>query len=134
VEDVFVQNRCLSVQLHEKGGKRHEIPCHHNLKEYLTACLDGCELRGQAERPLFRTIERGNKRLSDTPLPQANAFQMVRRRAVSAEIATAIGSYSFRATGITAYLKTAAGWSALRRWQTMHPPARTSSTIAAPTT
>lgn len=37
VEDVFVQNRRLWVRLHEKGGKRHEMPCHHNLEEYLTA-------------------------------------------------------------------------------------------------
>src|SRR3546814_7220951 len=44
--------------------------------------------------PLFRTIARGTKRLSDTPLPQANAFAMVRRRAVAAEIETAIGNHS----------------------------------------
>ncbi len=105
VEDVFVQNRRLWVRLHEKGGKRHEMPCHHNLEEYLTAYIDGCELRGHPKGPLFRTIARGTKRLSDTPLPQANAFQMVRRRAVAADIGTAIGNHSFRATGITAYLK-----------------------------
>ena len=105
VEDVFVQNRRLWVRLHEKGGKRHEMPCHHNLEEYLTAYIDGCELRDQARGPLFRTIGRGTKRLSESPLPQASAFQMVRRRAVAAEIATAIGNHSFRATGITAYLK-----------------------------
>src|SRR3546814_10508754 len=29
VEDVFMQNRRLWVRLHEKGGKRHEMPCHH---------------------------------------------------------------------------------------------------------
>src|SRR3546814_5248617 len=62
-------------------------------------------LRAQAKGPLFRTIARGTKRLSDTPLPQANAFAMVRRRAVAAEIGTAIGNHSFRATGITTYLK-----------------------------
>lgn len=105
VEDVFVQNRRLWVRLHEKGGKRHEMPCYHNLEEYLTAYLDECELRGQAKGPLFRTIGRGTKRLSDSSLPQASAFQMVRRRAVAAEIATAIGNHSFGATGITAYLK-----------------------------
>ncbi len=54
---------------------------------------------------MFCTIGRGTKRLSDRPLPQASAFQMVRRRAVAAEIATAIGNHSFRATAITAYLK-----------------------------
>jgi site-specific recombinase XerD len=105
VEDVFVQNRRLWVRLHEKGGKRHEMPCHHNLEEYLSAYLDGCALRDDRKGPLFRTIARGTKGLSDTPLPQANAFQMVRRRALAAQIETAIGNHSFRATGITAYLK-----------------------------
>lgn len=28
-EDVFVQERRLPLRLHEKGGKRHEMPCHH---------------------------------------------------------------------------------------------------------
>ena len=105
VEDAFVQNRRLWVRLHEKGGKRHEMPCHHNLEEYLYAYIDGCGLDGARRGPLFRTIARGTGQLSETPLAQANAFQMVRRRAAAAGIATAIGNHSFRATGITAYLK-----------------------------
>jgi integrase/recombinase XerC len=105
VDDVFVQNRRLWVRLHEKGGKRHEMPCHHNLDEYLHAYIDGCGLAGDRKAPLFRTIGRGTGRLSETPLPQASAYQMVRRRAAAAGIMTAIGNHSFRATGITAYLK-----------------------------
>lgn len=105
VEDVFVQNRRLWVRLHEKGGKRHEMPCHHNLEDYLHAYLDGCGLAGDRKAPLFQTIGRGTGRLSGTPLPQASAHQMVRRRAAAAGIATEIGNHSFRATGITAYLK-----------------------------
>jgi len=105
VEDVYVQNRRLWVRLHEKGGKRHDMPCHHNLEDYLTAYLDGCDLREDRKGALFRTVARGTGRLSETPLPQSNAFAMVRRRAAAAGIATAIGNHSFRATGITAYLK-----------------------------
>lgn len=105
VEDVFVQNRRLWIRLHEKGGKRHEMPCHHRLEDYLHAYLEGCGLAEDRKGPLFRTIARGTGRLSRTPLPQANAYQMVRRRAARAGIATAIGNHSFRATGITAYLK-----------------------------
>ena len=104
VEDMFLQNRRLWVRLHEKGGKQYEMRCHHNLEAYLTGYLDGCELREDRRGPLFRTIARGTRRLSGTPLPQANAFQMVRWRARAAHIETAIGSRSFRATGITAYL------------------------------
>jgi integrase/recombinase XerC len=105
VEDVFVQNRRLWVRLHEKGGKRHEMPCHHNLEDYLHAYIEGCGLAADKRAPLFRTIARGTGQLSRTPLPQASAYQMVRRRAAAAGIATAIGNHSFRATGITAYLK-----------------------------
>lgn len=35
VEDVFTQNRRLRLRLHEKGGKVHEMPRHHNLETYL---------------------------------------------------------------------------------------------------
>ena len=105
VEDVFVQNRRLWVRLHEKGGKRHEMPCHHNLETYLHTYVDGCGLAGDPKGPLFRTIGRGTNALTTTPLPQANAYAMIRRRAASAGIETKIGNHTFRATGITAYLK-----------------------------
>jgi integrase len=105
VEDVYVQNRRLWIRLNEKGGKRHEMPCHHNLEEYLAAYLDGCGLRDDPKGPLFRTIGRGTSKLTTTPLPQANAYAMVQRRAGNAEIATKICNHTFRATGITAYLK-----------------------------
>jgi site-specific recombinase XerD len=44
VEDVYVQRRRTWVRLHEKGGKRHEMPCHHTLDEYLTAYIEGAQL------------------------------------------------------------------------------------------
>ncbi len=45
VEYVYVQNRRLWVRLHEKGGKRHEMPCHHNLETYLTPTSTAAGLR-----------------------------------------------------------------------------------------
>src|SRR5882724_4009158 len=105
VEDVYTQNRRLWVRLREKGGKRHAMPCHHNLDEYLVAYLDGGGLRDDPKGPLFRTIGRGTAHLTRTVLPQANAYAMIRRRAAGAGIATKLGNHSFRATGITAYLK-----------------------------
>jgi integrase/recombinase XerC len=101
VEDVYVQNRRLWVRLHEKGGKRHEMPCCHNLEAYLHAYIDACGLASDPKGPSFRTIGRG----TTTPLPQANAYAMIRRSAASAGIETKIGNHTFRATGITAYLK-----------------------------
>jgi hypothetical protein len=46
-----------------------------------------------------------HRRADDTVLPQANAYAMIRRRAAAAGIETKLGNHSFRATGITAYLK-----------------------------
>lgn len=105
IEDVYVQQRRLWVRLHEKGGKRHDMPCHHNLETYLHAYIEAAGLAGDVRGPLFRTIGRGTDQLTATPLPQANAYAMVRRRAKAASIATRISNHSFRATGITAYLK-----------------------------
>lgn len=105
VDDVYMQQRRLWVRLREKGGKAHAMPCHHTLEAYLHAYLDGTGIGGDTKGPLFRTIGRGTGQLSGTPLPQANAYVMVRRRALAAGIGTAIGNHTFRATGITAYLK-----------------------------
>jgi integrase len=99
VEDVYTQNRRLWVRLREKGGKRHAMPCHHNLDEYLVAYLDGAALHDDPKGPLFRTIGRGTGKLTRTVLPQANAYAMIRRRAAVAGIATKLGNHSFRATG-----------------------------------
>ncbi|MFL9935408.1 tyrosine-type recombinase/integrase [Paraburkholderia sp. RL18-103-BIB-C] len=104
VDDVYVQQRRLWVRLREKGGKAHAMPCHHTLEAYLHAYLDQTGLCDEPKSPLFRTVARGTGQLSDTPLPQANAYAMVRRRALAAGIGTAIGNHTFRATGITAYL------------------------------
>ena len=105
VDDVFTQGRRLWVRLQEKGGRAHAMPCHHSLEEYLHAYLDGAGIAGDGKGPLFRTIGRGTARLTRTPLPQANAYTMIRRRAAAAGIWTKVGNHSFRATGITAYLR-----------------------------
>ncbi len=105
VRDEFVQNRRLWVRLHEKGGKRHDMPCHHSLEKYLDAYIDAGGLREFPRSPLFRTIGRGTGVLSDTPLLQADVYAMIQRRAKVAGIDTAVCCHTFRATGITAYLK-----------------------------
>jgi site-specific recombinase XerD len=105
VEDVYRERRRLWVRLREKGGKRHEMPCHHNLETYLEAYIEAAGLADDPKGPLFRTIGRKTKTLTRTPLPRVNAYAMVQRRAAAAGIAAKIGNHSFRATGITAYLK-----------------------------
>lgn len=105
VEDVYVQGRRTWVRLHEKGGKRHEMPCHHNLDEYLEAYLDGTGIDGDKKGALFRTTRGRTNELTDRPMSQADVYRMIARRAADAEIRTKCGCHSFRATGITEYLR-----------------------------
>jgi site-specific recombinase XerD len=105
VEDVYVQGRRLWVRLHEKGGKVHEMPCHHNLEAWLHAYMDAVGLATEPRSPLFRTALGRTDQLSGSPMSQADAYRMIRRRALAAGIMTKIGNHSFRATGITEYLR-----------------------------
>jgi integrase/recombinase XerD len=105
VEDVYVQGRRTWVRLHEKGGKRHEMPCHHNLEDYLEAYIEGAGIAVDAKGHLFRTARGRMKKLSDKPMSQADVYRMIRRRARDTDVRTKIGCHSFRATGITEYLR-----------------------------
>ena len=67
VADVYTQHRRLWVRLHEKGGKRHEMPCHHTLEAYLHAYFDGVGIADDPKGSLFRTIGRGTKTLTRPP-------------------------------------------------------------------
>jgi integrase len=105
VEDVYSQNRGLWVRLHEKGGTQHAMPCHHNLEAYLHEYIDGAGLASEPKALLFQTYSRATGQLTGNPLPQANAYAMIQRRAKSGGITTRVGNHTFRATGVTAYLK-----------------------------
>lgn len=105
IEDVYVQGRRTWVRLHEKGGKRHEMPCHHNLEAYLQAYIEGAGLAGEDKAYLFRTARGRTGRLTAEPMSQPDAYRMITRRARAAGIWTRVGNHSFRATGITEYLK-----------------------------
>ncbi|MGH2958224.1 MAG: tyrosine-type recombinase/integrase [Solirubrobacterales bacterium] len=107
VEDYYPQGKRWWLRLHEKGGKRHDVPCHHLLEEYLDAYLTEANLWDQRKGPIFRTLTSGEigRPLSLDPMAQSNAWRMIRRRANAAGIETEIGCHTFRATGITAYLE-----------------------------
>jgi len=104
-QDVFVQNRRFWVRLHEKGGKHHEMPCHHNLDTYLHAYIEEANLGADPKGFLFRTALRRSGMLTERPMSQSDAYRMILRRAKAAGILTKIGNHSFRATGITEYLR-----------------------------
>jgi integrase/recombinase XerD len=104
VRDYFMQGRRGWVRLHEKGGKEHEVPCHHNLEHYLDEYI-AAGIAGDPDGPLFRTAAGKTGALTRNPMWQQDAYRMIQRRAEAAGIETRIGNHTFRATGITAYLK-----------------------------
>ena len=58
VEDYYTQGRRGWVRLHEKGGKRHELPCHHNLEAYLDEYIKAAGLADEPKSHLYRTVPR----------------------------------------------------------------------------
>ena len=105
VEDVYAQARRTWARLHEKGGKRHEMPCHHNLEIYLEDYIAAADLASDPKGFLFRTTEGQSGRLTDRPMSRSDVYRMIKRRAEDAGIKTKIGCHTFRATGITEYLR-----------------------------
>lgn len=105
VGDYFYQGHRAWVRLHEKGGKEHEMPVHHALQDLLEAYLDAAGIRDDLGGYLFRAAAGRTGRLTPRPLTQSDAWAMLHRRAARAELKTRICNHTFRATGITEYLR-----------------------------
>ena len=121
VKDYSPRGRRMWIQLKEKGGRQHSMPCHHKLEEYLDAYLGAA---GITEGPLFRSAKGRTGVLTENRLRRTNAFDAVRRRAQQAGILTPIGPHTFRATGITNYLTNSGSLEVAQR-MAAHADART---------
>jgi site-specific recombinase XerD len=103
VEDYYQQGKRFWFRLHEKGGKRHEVPAHHKAEEYLDAYIVAAGIADQRGAPLFRSLDR-RRQLTDRRLHRIDVLAMVKRRTRRAGLSPDICCHTFRATGITAYL------------------------------
>jgi integrase/recombinase XerD len=83
VEDFYVQGRRGWVRLHEKGGKEHEMPTHHNLDRYLEEYIAAAGIAEDRKGPLFRTTRGRSGELTANPLLQSDVWRMIRRRALA---------------------------------------------------
>ena len=93
------------MRLHEKGGKRHEMPCHHTSMSTFMRMSTPRGSRVMIKSGSFRTTVGRSGALSERPMRQGDVYRMIGRRAAAAEVWTKIGCDSFRATGITEYLR-----------------------------
>ncbi len=115
VEDFYSTGVQWRLRLHEKGNVDHNVPAHHLAAEYLHAYLEAARLWTDKKGPLFRPfvplsrtelrppeLDRLGQRLDR--LDRRNAWQMVKRRAVTAGIpADMAKNHTFRSTGITVF-------------------------------
>ena len=102
-QDYFEQGSREWLRLHEKGGKRHDVPAHHRAAEALDAYLEASGLE-DGRAALFQSVDRAGDRLTGRPLSRRVVLAMIKRRAAAAGLPSSTCCHTFRATGITAYL------------------------------
>jgi site-specific recombinase XerD len=102
------------LHLREKGGKRHRVPAHHKVREYMDEYIRVAGIEDEKDEPLFRAVNR-SKELTDRKLNRRRAWDMVKRRARQAGIEKDISPHSMRATGITSFLENGGELEAAQR-------------------
>ncbi len=104
VSDIRIKDGRHWVRLHEKGGRHHEMPLNRKAEQYLLAYINLAGLRQEPTTPLFRSIGRGGI-LRERVLHRNDALRMVKRRTLAAGLSPHICCHTFRATGITEYMR-----------------------------
>ena len=105
VADYCCRGKRWRVRLHEKNGKIIDAACHHKLEGYLDEYLQAAGISGNPQGPLFPAAKGRTRTLTTHAMTRTDAWLMVQRRAKDAGITGGIGCHTFRATGITTYLK-----------------------------
>lgn len=105
VKDYYPQGKRYWIRLHEKGGKFHEVPAHHTAEQYLDEYIEIAGIAEEKNKPLFRSTRGRSRELTTRAVSRFDAYKMIRRRAEDAGISSEIACHTFRATGITEYLR-----------------------------
>jgi integrase/recombinase XerD len=109
VENYYQTGKRWWFRLHEKGGKRHEVPANHKAEALVDAYMDAAGLWEDKKGVLFRTVDKhtidGQRQLTDRGMDRNDVLRMIKRRAKDAELPESTCCHTFRAMGITAYLE-----------------------------
>src|ERR1700681_1928698 len=101
VSDFYENGRRRWFRLLEKGGKHHEVPVHHKAQDYVDEYLEKAGF--EQKKPLFQTFHK--KAPTGRAMSRSEAYRMIRRRALDADVFAPVCCHSFRATGIAVYLE-----------------------------
>ncbi len=102
VGDYAAEGRRAILRLHEKGGKQHAVPCHHQIELAMDDYLTAAGIAADRDGPLFRTFD-SRRQLTANRLTPREALAMVKRRAKAVGFGDGLCCHSFRATSITLY-------------------------------
>ncbi len=131
VEDYFPKGKRWWVRLHEKGGKRHEMPAHHNLEAYLDAYIEAAKIRDAGKAPLFRSaVGRTGVLTENADAPRRRLAHGPAPRRRSRDARADWVPYVSRARGSPPISKPAARSKTRRPWRRTKARARRSSMIA----
>ena len=103
-QDYFQQGSRGWLRLHEKGGKRHDVPAHHRAAEAPRRLHRGGRTRGGGEGAVSERGPGGGDRLTGRALTRRVVLAMIKRWSAAAGLPPSTCCHTFRATGITAYL------------------------------
>ena len=82
-QDYFGQGSRGWLRLHEKGGKRHDVPVHHRAAAALDEYLETAALE-EPKAALFQSVDPAGRRLTGRALQRRVVLAMIKRRAASA--------------------------------------------------
>ena len=101
-QDYFGQGSRGWLRLHEKGGKRHDVPAHHRAAAALDAYVAAAGLE-EPKAALFQSMDASGRRLTGRAFERRLVLAMIKRHAAAAGLPPSTCCHTFRAMGITAY-------------------------------
>jgi site-specific recombinase XerD len=75
LKDYFSEGKEWELRLHEKRGKLHVVPSHHQVIDYVDAYIAAAGIQQAPKQPLFRQFTRGRV-LTDEPMTRHAAVQL----------------------------------------------------------